>query len=85
MVQNTGNEFIENLALALIYLSSWKEGEAGTEVQRAWKGYDFNILDKLKEKGFINFSNSAKSLYVTVDGVKKAEEAVEKFKTMTKT
>jgi len=84
MEQNTGNEFIENLALALIYLSSWEE-EAGTQVRRAWKGYDFNILDKLKEKGFINFSNSAKSLYVTVDGVKKAGEAVEKFKTMTKT
>ncbi len=50
MEQSTGNEFIENLALALIYLSSWNEGEAGTEVQRAWKGYDFNILDKLKEK-----------------------------------
>ncbi len=85
MEQNTGNEFMENLALALIYLSSWKEGEAGTDERRAWKGYDFNILDKLKEKGFVNFSNSAKSLYVTVDGVRKAEEAVEKFKTMIKT
>ncbi len=85
MEQNTGNEFIEKLALTLIYLSSWKEGVAGTEVRRAWKGYDFSILDKLKEKGLINFSNSAKSLYVTEDGVRKAEEAVEKFKTMAKT
>lgn len=58
MEQTNDNEFIENLALALIYLSSWKE----EEVQRAWKGYDFTILDKLKEKGFIHFSNSAKSL-----------------------
>jgi len=85
MEQNIGNEFIEKLALTLIYLSSWKEGEAGTEVRCAWKGYDFSILDKLKEKGLINFSNSAKSLYVTEDGVRKAEEAVEKFKAMAKT
>lgn len=73
------NELTENLALALIYLSSWKETESGAEVRRAWKGYDFSLLDQLKEDGLIDFSNKAKSLYLTEEGVRKAEEVVRRL------
>jgi hypothetical protein len=79
MELSSENEFMNNLALALIYLSSWKEDE----VRMAWKGYDFTILDKLKEEGYVHFSNRAKSLYLTTEGVKKAEAAVEKLKQVT--
>lgn len=74
------NEFANSLALALIYLSSWQEDE----VRRAWKGYEFSILDKLKEEGWIAFSNSAKSLYLTAEGVKKATGILEQLRKIEK-
>lgn len=67
-----------DLALALIYLSAWKE--KGDEVYRAWKGYDFEILDRLKEQGLIDSSNQSKSLYLSAEGEEKAKQLIEKFK-----
>ena len=79
MEQPAGNQFTETLALALLYLSSWQEKEFDTEVRRAWKGYDFALLDRLKEAGLIDFSYKAKSLYLTEEGVQKAEEVVRRL------
>ena len=66
----------KELALALIYLSAWKED---TGEYRAWKGYDFGILDALKEEGDIDFSYKAKSLYLSEEGIAKAKALIEKF------
>lgn len=41
-INMNNNKLMNELALALIYLTAWKE--KGDEVYRAWKGYDFNIL-----------------------------------------
>lgn len=79
MQQDDGDELSKNLTLALIYLSSWKEQEFEIETYRAWKGYDFSILDNLKEEGLIDFSYKAKSLYLSEEGLKKAKELVKKF------
>jgi hypothetical protein len=79
MDENRKAKLMEDLALALIYLSAWKEKGFDTEVHRAWKGYDFALLDRLKEEGMIDFSYTAKSLYLSVEGVKRAEQLVEKF------
>ena len=59
-------EAIEDLTLLLIHLTSWKEkvGE-GIFASRAWKGYDFDVLNKLTEKGYITGSHRAKSVYLT--------------------
>lgn len=72
------DKLLNELALALIYLSAWKE--KGDEVYRAWKGYDFSILDELKEQGLIEFSYKAKSLYLSEEGEEKAKQLIEKFK-----
>ena len=68
----------EDLTLLLIYLSSWDENpkrEYGDKPKlRAWKGYDFDVLDSLKEKGFITFSRRWKSLYLTEKGAERAKE-----------
>lgn len=70
----------ESLALALIYLSAWDEvGVPGTSMRRAWKGYDFEILDKLKEASLIDFSFTAKSLYLTEDGERAGGDIVKKM------
>ncbi len=72
------DKLMNDLALALIYLSAWKE--KGDEVYRAWKGYDFSILDELKEQGLIDFSYKAKSVYLSEEGEEKAKQLIEKFK-----
>jgi hypothetical protein len=41
------------LTLLLLYLNSWKEKGLGEPVRRAWKGYDFDILNQLEEQDYI--------------------------------
>jgi hypothetical protein len=76
-MEKLDNILAKDLALALIYLSAWKEKNA--DEYRAWKGYDFDILDTLKEDGCINFSSTARSLYLTREGVEKAQALIKKF------
>jgi DNA-binding PadR family transcriptional regulator len=59
------------LTLLLLYLTSWKE--KGDELHRAWKGYDFDILNKLEEDGLISQSKTAKSIYLTAKGMSEAK------------
>jgi len=66
---------IEDLTLLLIHLTSWKE-KMGKEafVLRAWKGYNFDAINKLTEKGYITSSYKAKSVNLTNEGVERAEK-----------
>lgn len=67
------NQVIEDLTLLLIYLMSWTEKMSfGFRAQRAWKGYDFDTLDALVEKGYIYGSKRAKSVYLTEEGIERA-------------
>jgi hypothetical protein len=67
------NRLLEDLVLLLIYFTSWSETISdGTHIHRAWKGYDFDTLDALTEKGYIYGSKRAKSVYLTEEGVKRA-------------
>lgn len=43
-------------------------------VFRSWKGYDFNVLDRLAGKGYISSSHRAKSVILTDEGLKRGEE-----------
>ena len=65
---------ISKLTLLLLYLNSWEEKIFDTHVHRAWKGYDFDTLNALEEKGYISQSKTAKSVYLTEEGVKFAKE-----------
>lgn len=67
------NQLLEDLVLLLIYLTSWSEKIGyGIYVQRAWKGYDFDTLDALMEKGYITGTRKAKSVCLTEEGVERA-------------
>lgn len=58
---------IDDAALALLYLTLHEE-------YRAWKGIDFDVIDRLHEKGMIGEPrNRAKSVVFTEEGLKKAE------------
>ena len=65
---------INKLTLLLLYLNSWEEKEFGVSIRRAWKGHDFDTLNKLEEDGFITQSKTAKSLYLTEEGIAAAKQ-----------
>jgi Mn-dependent DtxR family transcriptional regulator len=78
-VENIMDKTIKELTLLLIYLTSWQEDAGLTKVQRSWKGYPFEVLDKLNEEGYIDGSKHTKSVYLTEEGLSKAKELTEKY------
>ena len=69
-------EKVDELTLALLCLVMHNEDEDGA---RAWKGFDWDTMNRLYEKGFIgNPISKAKSVTVTPEGCKKARELFEK-------
>lgn len=74
-------EKIRELTLLLLYLTSWKEKDVlGKECMRAWKGYDFNVLNDLENERLIGGSTyKAKSTYLTDIGIDKAKKLMKKY------
>ena len=59
---------IDDAVLALLYLTLHDH-------RRAWKGFDWDALDRLYQKGLIcDPVNKAKSVVFTEEGLKRAEE-----------
>ena len=77
-------EQISKLTLLLLYLNSWEEKGFDAPVRRAWKGHDFDALNELEEKGLITQSKTAKSLYLTEEGIAMAKELEEVLASMIK-
>jgi hypothetical protein len=69
------SQLLEDLTLVLLYAWSWCE-KIGKSlyVVRSWKGYDFEVLDRLSEKGYIFGSHRSKSVILTDEGLKRGEE-----------
>lgn len=82
-MKKINNQDIEDLTLLLAYLTSWDEDPQrnfGTNSSlRAWKGYDFEILDSLQQQEFIDKSHKAKSVYLTNKGIERAQQLFDKF------
>ena len=67
---------VDEAVLALLYLNFF--GYQGAT--RAWKGFDWDAMDRLQEKGFISDPKSkAKSVIVTEEVQKAAEELFNRF------
>lgn len=65
---------IDDAVLALLHLTSFVE----EGVTCAWKGHDWDVLNRLHEKGMIsNPRSTAKSVVLTVEGAKRAREMYE--------
>jgi hypothetical protein len=63
---------IDEAVLALLVLTIHEEDEYGA---RAWKGHDWDTLNRLHEKGFItNPVSKAKSVVITPEGLAKGRE-----------
>src|SRR5262245_10164174 len=58
---------IDNVVLALLYLGLH-------DGARAWKSFDWDVMDRLHEKGYIsNPQSKAKSVVFTEEGLERAE------------
>ena len=67
---------VDEAVLALLYLTMFEDNYG----VRAWKGQDWDALNRLHEKGFIsNPKSKAKSVALTDEGRKLAEELFEKL------
>ncbi|KQL39219.1 transposase [Bacillus sp. FJAT-25509] len=74
------HEQIDELTLLLLYLTSFEEKiELGETTLRSWKGYPFDTLNKLANNNLIFFSNRAKSVYITEDGIELANKSLQKY------
>ncbi len=68
-------EKIDEAVLALLYLTSFTEGKGEFAFTRAWKGHDWEALNRLHEKGMISDpKNKNKSVGVTAEGRQRSEE-----------
>ena len=67
---------VDEMVLALLFLTMFDEDQYGA---RAWKGHDWDTMDRLHAKGYISDPKSkAKSVVVTVKGVQRSRKLFEK-------
>ena len=69
---------VKELTIMLIYLTSWTEKDF-YNFQRAWKGYDFDILNELEDEGAISGSKRSKSVVMHEEGIKMAKELLQRY------
>ena len=75
---------MEELTMMLLYLSHFTEKDRFSDENDlyAWKGYDFDVLNKLDDKDYIrqgSHPSRTKSVYITEEGIKRAKELMEKY------
>ena len=67
---------IDETVLALLHLTSFEMGD----LVRAWKGHDWETLNRLHTKGMISDPKSkTKSVVLTDDGQKRSKELFTKY------
>lgn len=65
---------VDQMVLALLTLTMFGDGPA----VRAWKGHDWDVLDRLHAKGYISDPKSkSKSVVLSDEGVRLAKELFE--------
>ena len=65
------NDKVDETVLALLSLTAFRD-ESG---HRAWKGQDWEVMNRLHEKGYIdNPRTKSRSIALTEEGKKRSEE-----------
>ena len=72
---------MKELTMLLMYLSRFNEGSRfSASMDMAWKGYDYEIINELDEEDYIRQgSHHSKSVAITKDGIKLAQNLMEKY------
>ncbi|WP_353947465.1 DUF6429 family protein [Sporolactobacillus sp. Y61] len=76
---NHSEQLIRSLTMILLYLTSWEESDFERRDLRAWKGYDFDVLNELEDKGLISVSHKAKSVYLSEKGIAVAKKLLKDY------
>ncbi len=67
---------VDEMVLALLHLTTFEDRYG----LRAWKGHDWDTLDRLHEKGYISDpKGKAKSVVVTEDGARRSSELFKSY------
>ena len=69
-------EAIEDLTLALMYLTRFNDREGSPYNELSWKGYDHETLKKLDEEDLIRTPSRAQYAYILPDGRRRAMEVL---------
>ena len=72
-MEDYDHEKVDEMVLALMYLTLH-------DYYRAWKGFDWDTLDRLYEKGWIdNPRSKAKSVVLTEEGLAKSTSLFQQY------
>jgi hypothetical protein len=64
---------VDEMVLALLWLTAAGEG-------RAWKGHDWDAMERLHKRGFISDpKNKAKSVVLSEEGERRSRELFERY------
>jgi len=67
---------LDEVVLALLYFNAHSDHG----VTRAWKGFDWDTLDRLHAQGFVSDPKSkAKSVVLSEEGARRAEELFRRY------
>ena len=67
------DKLIEEAVLALLATFSFDDGNT-------WKGYDFEVMNRLHEQGFIsNPVNKNKSIWLTTEGLERGRQIADRL------
>lgn len=73
-------QVLEEFTLLLMWLNRFSDQKLeGEPIWRAWKGYDFDVLNILLKKEYISFSYKSKSVLLRDKGIKGAKELLKKY------
>ena len=76
MSTNYDTTKVDDMVLALLHLTS----SSNRGIVRAWKGHDWDALDRLCEKGLISDPKTkAKSVVLSDEGAQRAKELFQKL------
>ena len=76
MTMNYDANKVDDMVLALLHLTS----SSDRGIVRAWKGHDWDALDRLHEKGLISDPKTkAKSVVLSDEGAQRAKELFQKL------
>jgi DNA-binding PadR family transcriptional regulator len=71
---------IDDAVLALLHSTSFSEGRGAFKVTRAWKGHQWDALDRLHAQGYISDPvGKAKSVALSEAGAQRARDLFERM------
>ena len=69
-------EKVDEFTLALLYLTTFEDKHA----LRAWKSHDWDVLNRLHERGYIyDPVSKAKSVMLTEEGAERSKRLFERY------